>query len=71
VRNGFSFYLFHPNLTPICVLAFDGYVGFGSSGIVFLIQVAGKAALARISCLWFHCRAYQRISGEKLGSESS
>jgi len=48
-----------------------GTWGLGSSGIVFLIRVGGKAALARISCLWFHCPGYQRISREKLGCKSS
>jgi hypothetical protein len=68
VRSGlFILFISFKFDTYLCI-AFDGYVSFG---IVFLTRVVGKAALARISCLWFHCRAYQRISGEKLGSESS
>jgi hypothetical protein len=35
--------------------------------VICRVRVAGQAALARISCLWVG----QRISGEKLGSESS
>jgi hypothetical protein len=55
----------------------EGYDSSLDSGIwadlsvVYGVRVAGKAALARISCLWFRCRAHQRISGEKVGSESS
>lgn len=55
----------------------EGYDSSLDSGIwadlsvVYGVRVAGKAALARISCLWFRCRSHQRISGEKLGSERS
>lgn len=39
--------------------------------VVYRVRVAGQAALARISCLWLRCHASQKISGEKLGRESS
>ncbi|KAB1211464.1 putative dual specificity protein phosphatase DSP8 [Morella rubra] len=39
--------------------------------VVYRVRVAGQAALARISCLWFRYRAHERISGEKLANESS
>lgn len=39
--------------------------------VVYKVRVASEAALARISCLWFRCRAHQKISGKKLGRESS
>lgn len=39
--------------------------------MVYRVRVAGQAALARISCLWFRCRACPSTSGEKLGSECS
>ncbi|KAG2676344.1 hypothetical protein I3843_12G048800 [Carya illinoinensis] len=39
--------------------------------VVYRVRVAGQAALARVSCLWFRCRAHQTISGEKLSSKRS
>lgn len=38
--------------------------------VVYRVRVAGKAALAKISCLWLPCHAHQKISGEKLRRES-
>jgi hypothetical protein len=56
----------------------EGYDSSLDSGIwadlsvVYGVRVAGKAALARISCLWFRCGAHQRISrDQKLHSDSS
>lgn len=39
--------------------------------VIYRVRVVGQAALARISCMWVGCRAQERISGEKLRSESS
>ncbi|XVF13436.1 hypothetical protein REPUB_Repub08aG0207600 [Reevesia pubescens] len=39
--------------------------------VVYRVRVAGQAALARISCLWLRCQAEQKISAQKLASESS
>ncbi|XP_010275392.1 PREDICTED: putative dual specificity protein phosphatase DSP8 [Nelumbo nucifera] len=39
--------------------------------LVYRVQFASQAALARLSCLWLRCHARQKISGEKLGRESS
>lgn len=39
--------------------------------VVYRVKVAGQAALARISCLWFRCHAHQKIGSEKIGRESS
>ncbi|EXC02093.1 Protein-tyrosine phosphatase mitochondrial 1-like protein [Morus notabilis] len=38
--------------------------------VVYRVRVAGKAALAKISCLWLRCHAHQKISDEKLRRES-
>lgn len=59
----------------------DGYDGGHKSGIVgndiwaelslvYRVQFAGKAALARLSCLWLQCHAGQKLAAEKLGRES-
>lgn len=39
--------------------------------VVCRVRVAGQAALARISCLWLRCHAYQNNTSEKLHRESS
>lgn len=39
--------------------------------VVYRVRVAGQAALARISCMWFRCHAQQKIPGNKLGRVSS
>lgn len=39
--------------------------------VVCRVRVAGQAALARISCLWLRCHAYEKNPGEKLHRESS
>ncbi|XP_058085005.1 phosphatidylglycerophosphate phosphatase PTPMT2 [Magnolia sinica] len=59
----------------------DGYNGSHESGIVgndiwaelslvYRVQFAGQAALARLSCLWLRCHTGQKIGAEKLGKES-
>ncbi|XP_015961251.1 phosphatidylglycerophosphate phosphatase PTPMT2 [Arachis duranensis] len=39
--------------------------------VVYRVGVAGRAALARISCLWLQCGPNQKISAEKLTSDDS
>lgn len=39
--------------------------------VIYRVRVASQAALTRISCMWVGCRAQERISGEKLRSETS
>ncbi|KAJ0106677.1 hypothetical protein Patl1_18430 [Pistacia atlantica] len=39
--------------------------------VVYRVRVAGQAALARISCMWFRCHTQQKIPGNKLGRVSS
>ncbi|KAF4374748.1 hypothetical protein CsatB_004278 [Cannabis sativa] len=39
--------------------------------VVCRVRVAGQAALARISCLWLRCHAYQNNTSEKLHTERS
>uniref|UniRef100_A0A5B6ZZG9 phosphatidylglycerophosphatase n=1 Tax=Davidia involucrata TaxID=16924 RepID=A0A5B6ZZG9_DAVIN len=39
--------------------------------LVYGVRVVGRAALARLSCLWLRCHTNQKISGEKLHRESS
>ncbi|MED6134743.1 Phosphatidylglycerophosphatase and protein-tyrosine phosphatase 1 [Stylosanthes scabra] len=39
--------------------------------VVYRVGVAGRAALARISCLWLRCGPNQKISTEKLSSDAS
>ncbi|XP_042487841.1 phosphatidylglycerophosphate phosphatase PTPMT2-like [Macadamia integrifolia] len=39
--------------------------------LVYRVQFAGQAALARLSCLWLRCHARQKLAGEKLSRESS
>lgn len=59
----------------------DGYDGSHKSSIVgndiwaelslvYRVQFAGKAALARLSCLWLSCHAGQKVAPEKVGRES-
>ncbi|XP_010531659.1 PREDICTED: putative dual specificity protein phosphatase DSP8 [Tarenaya hassleriana] len=38
--------------------------------VVYRVKVAGKAAMARISCLWVRCRSDQKLSGEKLSAKA-
>ncbi|XP_043692797.1 phosphatidylglycerophosphate phosphatase PTPMT2-like [Telopea speciosissima] len=39
--------------------------------LVYRVQFAGQAALARLSCLWLRCHAQPKLVGEKLSRESS
>ncbi|KAJ8624778.1 hypothetical protein MRB53_033308 [Persea americana] len=41
-----------------------------SWGLVYRVQFAGKAALARLSCLWLRCHAGQKVAAEMLGRDS-
>ncbi|KAL6005096.1 hypothetical protein ACLOJK_005657 [Asimina triloba] len=59
----------------------DGYKGRHESGIVgndvwaelslvYRVQFAGQAALARLSCVWLRCHTREKIGAEKLGKDS-
>ncbi|EEF30917.1 phosphatidylglycerophosphate phosphatase PTPMT1 [Ricinus communis] len=39
--------------------------------VVYRVRVAGQAALARISCLWFRCQTNQKILGKQSSTEDS
>ncbi|KAF2315066.1 hypothetical protein GH714_038083 [Hevea brasiliensis] len=39
--------------------------------VVYRVRVAGKRALARISCLWFRCQTHQKILGKQLSTKNS
>ncbi|KAK8484486.1 hypothetical protein V6N12_024972 [Hibiscus sabdariffa] len=39
--------------------------------VVYRVRVVGQAAIARISCLWLSCQAHEKISAQKLATEST
>lgn len=39
--------------------------------VVYRVRVAGEAALARISCLWFSCQPQQKILGKQSSTKNS
>ncbi|KAE8662674.1 putative dual specificity protein phosphatase DSP8 [Hibiscus syriacus] len=39
--------------------------------VVYRVRVVGRAALARISCLWLSCQAHQKLSALELAKEST
>ncbi|XP_075103768.1 phosphatidylglycerophosphate phosphatase PTPMT1 [Nicotiana tabacum] len=48
----------------------DGSEIWADLNLIYRVRVAGGAALARLSCMWFRCHTDQKIPSQKLTAES-
>ncbi|XP_038686955.1 phosphatidylglycerophosphate phosphatase PTPMT1-like isoform X2 [Tripterygium wilfordii] len=58
---------------------YNPYMGSGAMGsdiwtdlnMIYRVRVVSKAAITGISCLWLRCRTHQKISAEKLDTDTT